>query len=122
MLYETLLQAQIFLCLFYFGAICGIVYTLFKLINKSFNNQKVLVFVTDLIFCIILTFAFIFACNMFNYGEFRFYLLLAFFLGLVIEQKTIGFLVEKFFKFVYNNLVKIFNKLKTTKIFKRILK
>lgn len=107
MLYETLLQGQIFLCVLYFGLIAGIVFEGKNLIINAFSKNKVVCFVLDLIFMVVASLLFVLAKNISNYGEFRIYLLIGFVLGIYLEHASIGFLVEKFFLFCYNWLTKI---------------
>lgn len=102
MLYETLLQGQIFLCVLYFGLITGIIFEAKKLIEKALSENKVVCFVLDLVFMCVASIIFIIAKNVANFGEFRLYLIVSFVLGIVLEHITIGFLVEKFFLLVYN--------------------
>lgn len=107
MLYETLLQGQIFLCVLYFGLIAGIIFEAKNLVEKSLSQNKVVCFVLDLAFMCLASLLFIIAKNVANFGEFRLYLLVSFILGIVLEHITIGFLVEKFFLLVYNWIRKI---------------
>lgn len=107
MLYETLLQGQIFLCMLYFGLIAGIVFEAKNLIINAFSKNKVVCFVLDLIFMVVASLLFVLAKNISNYGEFRIYLLIGFVLGIYLEHASIGFLVEKFFLLCYNWITKI---------------
>lgn len=122
MLYETLLQGKIFLVLLYFGILCGIVLTSKKMLTKMTKNNKVLLVLTDTLFLSICAIAFIFARIKFCYGEFRIFHLVAFLLGILLEQISLNKLVEKFFTLLYNISRKIFNKLKNIKIIKKILR
>ena len=107
MLYETLLQGQIFLCVLYFGLIGGVVFEAKNLVEKSLSQNKVVCFVLDLLYMIFCACLFVFAKNIANFGEFRIYLLISFILGVVIEHITVGFLVEKFFMLLYNGATKL---------------
>ena len=107
MLYETLLQGQIFLCVLYFGLIGGVVFEAKNLMEKSLSQNKVVCFVLDLCYMLFCALLFIFAKNIANFGEFRIYLLISFVIGVLIEHLTIGFLVEKFFMLLYNGATKL---------------
>ena len=122
MIFETLLQGKIFLCFVFFGGICGMVFSAKKLIDKSFKKRKFVVVTTDILFMIMFSLTFIFAKTMFAFGEFRLYLLIAYVLGIVWEQISLDFLVEKFLKMSYTLFGKIFCKLKKTKLFSKVLK
>lgn len=120
MLYETLLQGQIFLGMFYFGLIAGIFLEAKNLLDKIFKN-KIFIAITDFSFLLISSFLFILSENLFNYGEFRLFLLIAFVLAVYLEHKTIGYLVEKFFILAYNFINKLYTKF-LNKIKKRFKK
>lgn len=122
MLYETLLQSKMLLVMLYFGVTCGILLTAKNLICKTLKQNKVIVILTDILFCVLSTFVFLHARTKFCYGEFRLFELLSFCLGIFIEQISINNLVEKFFKLIYNLFVKIFCKIKKTKLGKKIFK
>lgn len=121
MLYETLLHSQIFLSMLYFGLISGLILEIKLLIERPFKN-KYFKIIPDTIYGIVFAFIFIFSMNLLNYGTFRIYLLIAYTLGVILEHKTIGFLVEKIIHFVYTILVKIFIKIKNNKFLSKILK
>lgn len=122
MLYETLLQFKMLLVMIYFGVTCGIMLTIKNLMCKTVKQNKVVVILTDVLFCIVSTFVFLYAETTFCYGEFRLFELLSFCLGIFIEQISINNLVEKFLKLIYNLSVKIFCKVKKTKLYKKIFK
>ena len=112
MLYETILQSNIFLVMLYYGIWSGIIFEAKNLIEKSFKDNKNVCIVLDTAYMIICSLIFVKGKNMSNYGEMRMYLLIAFFVGIILEHISIGFLVEKIFMFVYNSVVKVFAKLK----------
>ena len=122
MLFETLLQGKIFLCCLYFGILCGIVLGIKNLVDLTFKKNKFVLIITDIAFLSISAILFVICINVFNFGEFRLFELLAFALGIVIEQKTINNLVEKFLILIYNFFTKILCKLKQTKLFAKIFK
>lgn len=121
MLFETICQWQIFLSVFYFGLICGMFLELKILIGKQITF-KLFNTLLDIFYCVICGFLFIKSVNLFNYGEFRLYLLISFCLGIVIEHKSVGFLLEKVFIFIYNLVTKMFSKLKKFKLFAKLFK
>ncbi len=115
MLYETLLQANIFLSIMYFGIICGLCYEIFNLFKIK---NYVLNIIKDFVFMLVFSCIFILSVNIFCFGEFRFYTILAFLVGFFVERKTIGKFVALFLKLVYNIYVKAVAKLKSSKILK----
>lgn len=122
MLYETLLQSKMLFVMLYFGLTCGILLTIKNLICKMVKQNKVVIILTDILFCVLTSFVFLYAKIKFCYGEFRLFEPLSFCLGIFIEQISINNLVEKFFKLIYNLSVKVFCKVKKTKLGKRIFK
>lgn len=122
MLFETLLQDQIFFCTIYFGIICGIFLTVKNIIDNVFKKNKYVLIITDIIISIIFTALFLICINVFNYGQFRLFEVFGFMLGVIIEQISLNKIVEKFLKIIYNIFIKVFYKLKKTKIFQKIIK
>ena len=121
MLYETLLHGHIFCSMLYFGLISGIILEIKLLVDKSFKN-KIITIILDVLLGVIFAFIFVKSMNIYNYGEFRLYLLIAYCFGIVILHKTIGFLVEKLIKLLYNLCIKILKKLKKVKVFSKIFR
>ena len=122
MLYESLLQGKMLLCMLYFGIVCGIILSIKKLIDKTLKSNKIVVIITDVIFMALSTLVFIFAKIKYCYGQFRVFEIIGFCLGLFLQQISINNLVEKFLKLSYTLLARLFCKLKKTKLFSKILK
>jgi len=120
MLFETLKQSYLFLGSLYFGLISGIIKEIFIFFINLFNKNKIIKFILDLIYMIILSLIFILCLNIVNYGEFRIYLLISFILGYFIERKSLGFLVDFIIKKLYNFINLLVKKINKLKIFKRI--
>ena len=118
MLYETLSQPQIFLFVVLFGFISGIIFDIFKIFKNRIKNRFFINFLTFFnVFLVILIYFFV---NLkFNYGEFRFYILLSFFLSLFIERLFIGNLLGKFLEKCYNKVSKGLKEIYENKIRKR---
>lgn len=122
MLFETLLQGKIFACTIYFGIIGGIFLTAKIFLDLLLKKNKYVLIITDIAVCIVLAFLFLVCINTFNYGEFRFYELLGFLLGIILEQISLNKLVEKFLNMIYTMLTKVWKRLRTTKIFQALAK
>ena len=120
MLFETLKQSFVFLGGLYFGLIIGIVYEILNYIFK-FSQKKFFVFLKDIIFSILFTFLFIFCLQKVNYGEFRIFILLSYFVGFLLERLSLGYLVDFLINKLYNLLKLIGNKLLKNKFIKRCL-
>lgn len=121
MLFQTLLQGKLFLIFLFFGILVGFVFEIVYLFQNIIKN-KIITFFLDLIFGIIISYLFIFIVNMFNYGEFRIYLLLSYFLGFIIERKTVGDLLIKMLKFFCNKFKNLIYYLKSNKFIAKIFK
>ena len=118
MLYETLSQPQIVLFVVLFGFLSGIIFDLQKLFKKSIKNRFFDFFSS--FFCVFLTILIYFFVNLkLNYGEFRFYILLMFFLSLAFERLFIGNLLENLLRKWYNKLTEKIKKGYENKIRKR---
>ena len=118
MLYETLSQPQIVLFVVLFGFLSGIIFDLQKLFKKSIKNRFFDYFSS--FFCVFLTILIYFFVNLkINYGEFRFYILLMFFLSLAFERLFIGNLLENLLRKWYNKLTEKMKKGYENKIRKR---
>lgn len=121
MLYQTLFQGKVFLIMLYYGIISGLILEI-KILTCKIFNSKLLNILLDFVIGIIFGFLFIKSVNMFNYGEFRIYLLIAYCIGIIIEHKTLGNLVEKLLVNIYTLFAKLINKLKSKKVFSKIFK
>lgn len=117
MLFETLKQSYIFLGAIYFGLISGI---LFEMLSFFFGKKnKIYIWIKDILFSIFSTLLFIVCIKTINYGEFRLYILLAFIVGFILEHLTIGFLIEKLIQFTCKFFKMVYNKLMKNKIIRR---
>lgn len=111
LLYETLSQPLTFLVILCIGLASGLLFDLRNYVNFLFAKNKtvsiILDIVTSLIICGIL-----FISNLyFNYGEFRFYIILAFLLELLIQLLTLEIIVAKICTWCYNKIRKLVSKI-----------
>ena len=104
MLYETLAQPKVFLVLFAFGFLSGLIFDFLKLLNYFFDNNKI----SRQIFTflgVVLSFLIFVETNLwFNYGDIRFFAFFSFFLALILQRATLGKLLAKFMDKCYNFL------------------
>ncbi len=108
-LFETLSQLYILLCLIVFGFISGFVFDVFNTITFLCNNNKV---TKNILQCIatILCFFILFLVNLkTNYGQFRLYIFLVYFLFIFVERITIGKVIAKTNIWCYNTFKKFIN-------------
>ena len=103
----------------YFGILSGFAYEITHLFK--FKNN-VVIFVQDLVFMLIFSVLYIISVHFFCFGELRFYTILAFIVGFLIERKSIGKIVALFLNMLYNICVKCLTKLKQTKIYRALSK
>jgi hypothetical protein len=115
MLYETLRQGVVFLFLFYFGLLGGILYEWSMMLKSPIKNKAIHI-VFDVVFCALLFVVFFFAVQSANYGEIRAFLVISFFFGFFVERITIGFWLAKLTKLLYNKVVKLIKPLKKLKV------
>lgn len=119
MLFETLKQFYISLGAIYFGLVAGIIKDIINFFRKPIKN-KVVQNILDFVLVLIFSFLFVICINIINFGEFRFYLLIVFIVGFIIERMSLGFLVDFVLEKVYNFFVKLIKILAKTKFIKRI--
>ena len=111
LLYETLSHPLIFLIMFSIGLASGLAFDLRTYVNFLFLNKKSFSILLD-VFSTLIVFAIFFISNLhFNYGEFRFFVILAFFTGFTIQRLTLGIFVAKFFSWCYTKFRKIMSKI-----------
>lgn len=118
-LFETLSQPYILLCLIVFGILSGFIFDICNIISFLCNNNKIVKNITQ---CLgtILCFFVLFIVNLkTNYGQFRLYIFLIYFLFVFIERITIGKLIAKTNIWCYTTFKKITNKLTKGKKWKK---
>jgi len=115
MLYETLKHGVIFLSMLYFGLVGGVFYEIKSLCFKPLEKNAFLTIILDTVFFVILALLFFVAIQFTNYGEIRFFLFISFFLGFFLERITIGSMLAKFFKVLYNKFINVVKKFKIIK-------
>lgn len=109
LLYESLNQPINFLYLFLAGFLAAIVFDAAKYLTFLCNNNKVMQKIFDCLSVCFAGFVFFAACLVFNFGQFRFYLLCAFLLGILTERITLGLSLAKICKFCYLKCKKLLN-------------
>lgn len=90
MLYATLNQFFVFVITLIIGIFSGLFFDLSNLIALFFNNNKIIKQIFYF-FSTILSFFILFLTNLaINYGQFRFFVLISFLIGLYIERKLVS--------------------------------
>lgn len=104
LLYETLSQPLIFIIILSFGFLSGLIFDLRNYLCFLFAKNKIVSIILDIVATILVCFVFLIGNLYFNFGEFRFYVILAFVIGLLIERVTLGIIVGKVCSWCYNKL------------------
>lgn len=107
LLYESLNQPLTFLWVFLIGFFASIIFDLSKYLTFLCNNNKIMQKVFDALAVFVFGALFFIVCLVFNFGQFRLYILMAYLCGLLLERTTFGLILAKFCKFCYLNFKKI---------------
>ena len=108
-LYESLSQPLNFLVVFLIGIAGGFIFDIFKYFTFLCNKNKVMEKIFDFISVILCGGVFFVLCLKINYGELRFYLILGFILGILMQRFTIGIFIAKISSSCYNKIRQILN-------------
>lgn len=117
-LYETLNQPLIFLLIIVIGFFSGIIFDFSNYLTFLFNKNRIIEKFFDAIAVVLCGAVFFIALLMLNFGEFRFYILLGYVLGIFIYRVTLGLIVAKVCSFCYNKFKLGMSKL-SNKLFKK---
>ncbi len=90
-------QVHIFLMAILCGAIMGIINEPFRFLRYMGINDKLSVFIQDIVFMSVIAFISFFFALCYNKGELRFFILLGEFIGFLIFRYTIGLITGKLF-------------------------
>ena len=116
------MQVGGFVVLFVSGICSGLVFDLSKLFKFITKNFIAICVIADFLSVIIGGAFFCFAEYYFLDFKLYGFGVIAFLLGFFVERISIGFLLAKTGRWVYNVSVKVNNRLKSTKIFNKIYK
>ncbi len=117
-----MIQAKLFFIFLAFGILLGVIWGILNFIKLLLKNNIVVSQILEAHFAVVNVFGFFIALINFNFGEFRFYLLVAYVVGFILERKTLGKLFAKVYYWLYNKLKSGAIRLKKTKLVKRVLK
>lgn len=117
-----MIQAKLFLMFLCYGLILGCVWGLLNFLKLILKNNVVVNHILEIPFAVMFVLGFFVMLILKNYGEFRFYLFIAWCLGMFLERKTVGKLFAKLYFWLYNKFSKWLYLLKQIKLFKRVLK
>lgn len=111
MLYETSSQSTTFLFLFFIGVLAGFIFDFAILINCFFKKNNITKHILYFLSTILIFFIFSKSNLLLNFGQIRFFCILAFMSGLLIERLTLGKmfakLVDKCYTFIVNILKRV---------------
>lgn len=99
-------QSLLFLYALISGAASGIVYELFRAIRVSGLGGKVFTFISDMLFCIFLSFLYVLLIYNFSYGEIRLYAFFGMLGGFCAYYFTLG----KLMNMIYRKIRQAINK------------
>ena len=112
-MFETARQIPLFLSFLLQGVILGTIYDILRVIR--FKNKLLIIF-ADVLFsvCFFCLTAF-FTVNL-NFGQMRFYFILAIFIGFLLERISVGYFIKIFIDFwakiIYNLYILVKQKIK----------
>ena len=109
MLGETLSQPLIVVFLILFGFLSGVVFDASNFIWSLCSKKKWLKHILDFFSTCIVFLIFFLTIYFFNFGEFRGYELLVFFIFFGLERFTLGKLLEKLFTWCYIKFTRFSN-------------
>lgn len=112
----------LFLLSLLLGIVLGVVYGAVGILKIIFKNNIVVSNILDFIFAILSGVAVIFFVVNFNFGVFRWFIVVGVLIGILLERKTLGKIFAKIFLLMYNKFSKCIIALKNTKVVKKILK
>ena len=101
-LYETISQSLIFLYILLIGIGCGLVFDARNYVTFLCNRNKVVGIILDFVCGIIISAIFLLSVLWLNYGQMRFYLILGFGFGILLERFTFGNFIAKLSLKCYN--------------------
>jgi uncharacterized membrane protein YciS (DUF1049 family) len=110
MIFQSLLQLQVFGFMLFAGMICGLLFEVLLFICALFKNNKYLRFVLQLIYSLMSFGIYFIAVSFCNFGEFRFFTIIATVMGIFIVHFALGYLLSKLLHFLYNFYLKCYSK------------
>ena len=108
-LFETLSQPKILLCLATFGFLSGVIFDICYLVSFLCNDNKIVKGILQFLSTVLCFFILFLINNALNYGLFRVYIFVVFFLFLLCERITLGKLFAKTRNWCYTQFRKFTN-------------
>lgn len=121
-MFNSELSGYIFLKFFVLGIFLGLAYEACKIVQRLTKRNIWIVNTFEFVFCGAASIIFCLKNLTLLNGTIHWWTLLATFIGLALEQISIGFFFTKFYNLLYNISVKIFSKAKRTSFGKKILR
>ena len=106
-LFETLAQIKILLYLITFGFLSGMLFDICYLVSFLCNNNKTVKSILQFVTTVVCFFVLFLINNKLNYGIFRVYIFVVFFLFLFLERITLGKIFAKTQNWCYTTFVKL---------------
>ena len=105
MLYSTLPQPLVFLCLFCSGLAGGVIFEFARLVSFLCNKNKIVLQIGYFFSAICCTTIFFFVNLLVNYGELRLFAIFAFVVAVMLEHFIFANLFAKLAKLCYTKIV-----------------
>ena len=83
-------QLHLFVIFLISGILVGLVFDFFRILRKSFKHKDVVIYMQDILFWVLTGFLLLYTTFIFNDGEFRLFMLLGTFFGVIIYLFTIS--------------------------------
>ena len=114
-LFETLNQPKILVCIIFCGFFCGLFFDVCNLIVFLCNNNKITKNIFQCISTILCFFVLFFVNSKINYGQMRLYILVFFVLSIFLERISVGKIIAKTYNWCYTQFEKVINTLTKVK-------
>ena len=111
LLFETLSQPLIFVITLAIGFASGLLVDARNYIHFLCNKNKIVGLVLDIIVSFLCFFIMLICVLSFNFGQLRFYFVIAFVCGLLFERFSLGLIIAKIALWCYNQFVRILRKI-----------
>ncbi len=114
-MFVTSNQIYIFLACVAYGGVSGVIFSILFCVKKIVKNQF-LAFTFDFISFIVVAFGYLLYSYSLKFSDFRIYMPIGVFIGILAYLKSFHILVAKYVKKIYNIIRKIFKKVNDDRI------
>ncbi len=111
LLFETLSQPLVFILTLAVGFGCGFLVDAKNYVHFLCNKNKIVGLILDVFVSFLCSIIFLICVLSFNFGEFRFYLVVAFVCGLLFQRFSLGLIIAKIALWCYNQFRNLLRKI-----------